>query len=318
MQGLLLVNLGTPTSPTKNDIEKFILDFMGDPNVVTMPQWMWKPLLKHVILPIHIKKSIISYQKIWSQNGSPLRFYTEKITQQVQALLPDWQVKMAMTYGDPSINTTIQEMKNNGCDHLVLLPLYPQYANCTVKTIIATAKQTCSNLDLPLTIIKHFCTNNEYLQILVKDIQHYWSLDKYDHLYISYHGIPQSAIKKGDIYLKDCTAQTQAMCQMLNIPSEKIAMVFQSKCGLMPWLKPYLNKTLIQAAKDGMKKVLIVTPSFVTDCSETIAEDAIDNKNLFIKYGGENLTVVPPMNDSPAFAKFIANLATNVNKTKKG
>ncbi|MCT7700076.1 MAG: ferrochelatase, partial [Lactobacillus iners] len=125
MQGLLLVNLGTPTSPTKNDIEKFILDFMGDPNVVTMPQWMWKPLLKHVILPIHIKKSIISYQKIWSQNGSPLRFYTEKITQQVQALLPDWQVKMAMTYGDPSINTTIQEMKNNGCDHLVLLPLYP-------------------------------------------------------------------------------------------------------------------------------------------------------------------------------------------------
>ncbi|MFC6177495.1 ferrochelatase [Companilactobacillus huachuanensis] len=305
VQGLLLVNLGSPTSPKTKDVKKYLQEFLSDPNVIEMPKVFWQPLLKGVILPLRSWRSATFYQHSWLPEGSPLIVYTQKITAQVQKLLPQWNVKMAMTYNQPDIAQTLLQMKKDGCQNVILLPLFPEYTQSTTKSII----QQAQSVDIDLTIIKQFYDQPTYQQILASQIQTAWEKDTYDALFISYHSIPTAMVKHGDPYQEECEATTAAISNLLTIPKNKIKTVYQSKFGPMPWLKPYLKNSLMQAVELGQRNILIATPSFVADCLETLEEDYVQNYQTFKASGGNEFQLVPPMNDDPRFSRFLADLA---------
>ncbi|MQS76972.1 ferrochelatase [Companilactobacillus halodurans] len=304
-QGLLLVNLGSPASPKTADVKSYLLEFLSDTNVIEMPKAFWQPLLRGVILPMRSWRSATFYQDSWTKDGSPLIVNTQKITNRVQKLLPAWNVKMAMTYGQPDIVQTLKEMQKSGCQKIVLLPLFPHYTQSTTKSIIEQAKSSGVNLH----IIKQFYDQPIYQQILASQIQESWDKDNYDQLLISYHSIPTAMVKHGDPYQDECNQTTAAISKLLNIPDNKITTVYQSKFGPMPWLKPYLKNALMQAVELGKRNILIATPSFVADCLETIEEDYVQNYQTFKASGGDKFQLVPPMNDDPRFCKFLADLA---------
>lgn len=304
MNGLLLVNLGSPATPSTKDVRKYLKEFLSDQNVVTLPKWFWQPILNGIVLPLRSWRSATFYQDEWTKNGSPLIYYTQQIANQVQDSLPDWKVKIAMTYGKPRIIEQLQALKEN-CDQIVVMSLFPQYTLSTTKSII----DQVNNTGIKTTFIDRFYQEKSYQKAFAKHIQDAWNKHEYDQLFISYHGIPSREVKQGDPYLDECTEATQAFIDLLDIPNDKIKMVFQSKFGPMPWLKPYLKNSLLEVVQMGKRKILIAAPSFVTDCLETIEEDYVQNYQSFRENGGERLDIVPPLNDDPAFSNFIANLA---------
>ncbi len=304
-QGLLLVNLGSPASPQTSDVKKYLQEFLSDQNVIEMPRALWQPILRGIILPLRSWRSATFYQDSWLENGSPLIVNTKLITDGVQQCLPQWNVQMAMTYGQPDIKQTLQKMQQDGCSNIILLPLFPQYTQSSTKSIIDQAKTANVNL----TIIDRFYQEDTYQQILAKKIQHAWDNDSYDELFFSYHSIPTAMVKHGDPYQKECLATTEAVSKLLTIPQNQIKTVYQSKFGPMPWLKPYLKNALMQAVELGKRNILIVTPSFVADCLETIEEDYVQNYQTFKASGGNKFQLVSPMNDDPNFCQFLADLA---------
>ncbi|WP_300559900.1 ferrochelatase [Companilactobacillus sp.] len=306
MQGLLLVNLGSPASPETKDVKSYLKEFLSDQNVVEMPKIIWQPILNGIILPLRSWRSATFYKHSWTQSGSPLIAYTQIITDQVQELLPDWKVEMAMTYGQPDIVETLHAMKKSGCDNIILLPLFPQFTKSSTQSIIDQAES--ANVDL--TIVKNFYHEKVYQQILADKIQQAWDADTYDELFFSYHSIPTAMVKHGDPYQTECEETTEAVSKLLDIPDDQIKTVYQSKFGPMPWLKPYLRNALMQAAQLGKRNILIVTPSFVADCLETLEEDYVQNYQVFKSSGGDKFQLVPPMNGDARFSQFIADLAT--------
>ncbi len=312
MQGLLLVNLGSPKTPTTKDVKQYLKQFLGDQNVVTLPKWFWQPILKGIVLPMRSWRSATFYQHIWLKEGSPLIIYTQKITDQVQKKLPNWQVKMAMTYGEPSISKQLSALKQAGCTQITVLSLFPEYTLSTTASIIEQVKAT----QIPAKIIDRFYQYVSYQDAFANHIQKAWDQKNYDQLFISYHGIPSSEVKHGDPYLDECLAHTEMLKKRLNIPEDKIKMVFQSKFGPMPWLKPYLKNSLLETVQKGKRNILIAAPSFVTECLETIEEDYTQNYQTFRENGGENLDLVPALNDDPQFIKFIADLVQEKVQTE--
>lgn len=304
-KGLLLVNLGSPKSPKTADVKSYLLEFLSDQNVIGMPKALWQPILRGIILPLRSWRSATFYQDSWTPQGSPLIVNTQKITNQVQELLPNWNVKMAMTYGQPDISQTLKEMQKSGCQKVVLLPLFPQYTQSSTKSILDQAKSS----QVPLLVIDRFYNHTTYQKILAKQIQAMWDKDSYDELFFSYHSIPTTMVKHGDPYQKECTATTEQVSKLLKIPSKKIKTVYQSKFGPLPWLKLYLKNALMQAVEIGHRNILIATPSFVADCLETIEEDYVQNYQTFKACGGDKFQLVPPMNDNLDFSKFLADLA---------
>lgn len=303
--GLLLVNLGSPASPQTADVRAYLKTFLSDPSVIEMPAAVWQPILRGMILPLRSWRSATFYQHIWTKAGSPLIVYTRKMCEQVRALLPDWNVQYAMTYGKPAIDQTLTAMQKN-CDHIVLLPLFPQYTQSTHGGIIRQAKATGA----PLNIVRHFYQEPAYLDILASQVWQAYQEADYDAVLFSYHSIPTAMVKHGDPYPTECHATTQGVLDRLpNLPKDKVQTVFQSKFGPMPWQKPYLKNTLMQLVELGKRNVLLVTPSFVADCLETLEEDNVQNYQTFKASGGDRFQMVPPMNDDPRFGHFLADLA---------
>lgn len=304
--GLLLVNLGSPATPTPKDVKTYLSEFLGDQNVVTLPRWLWQPLLKGIILPFRSPRSAALYQKIWLAEGSPLTVYTKRLTDRIQQLLPDWDVQLAMTYGKPSIKDTLQLMKQH-CEHITVLSLFPHYTKSTTDSIV----QQVRTVDKHIPIIDRFADNEDFLSLIASHINNAWLNGDYEMLFISYHGIPQSMVKAGDPYQKETQRTTEELIDRLKVPQHQVKSVYQSKFGPMPWLQPYLNQSLIQAAQHGVKRVLVVSPSFVADCLETLEENGIQNAEIFRSHGGDHLTMLPSLNDDPAFAELIVNLVNN-------
>lgn len=305
VQGLLLVNLGSPASPETKDVKSYLKEFLSDQNVVEMPKFIWQPILNGIVLPLRSWRSATFYKHSWTKSGSPLIAYTQIITDQVQELLPKWDVEMAMTYGQPDIVETLQKMKQAGCENVILLPLFPQFTKSSSQSILDQA----NTAGVDLTVIRHFYDEPVYQQILADKIQKEWDADDYDELFFSYHSIPTSMVKHGDPYQRETEATTEQVSKLLNIPNDQIKTVYQSKFGPMPWLKPYLRNALMQAAQLGKRNILIVTPSFVADCLETIEEDYVQNYQVFKSSGGDKFKLVPPMNGDQEFSQFLADLA---------
>lgn len=268
-----------------------------------MPRWFWKPILHGMILRLQPAKSAQLYREIWTDAGSPLIVHTYNLTKKVRTLLPNWEVAMAMTYGQPTIASQIAKLQQK-CRHITVLPLFPHYSKSTTKSIIDQVAAVAPNA----TIIKRFGGDDAYIALLVNKINQLWTAGDYDQLFVSYHGVPVSMIKRGDPYQDETMVTLRKLQAALTLTSDKIKFTYQSRFGPTPWLQPYLHESLVQAADAGIRKVLLVCPSFTADCLETLHENGIENKANFLAHGGQTLDLVPALNDDAEFAQYIAHL----------
>ena len=302
--GVLLVNLGTPDSTKWWDIRKYLKEFLSDKRVIEVNPILWQIILNVFILTLRPSKTAKAYKKIWmkKQDMSPLRYFTKRQTINLRERIRNkrTEIDYAMRYGNPSIKSKLMDLKVKGCQEIVILPLYPQYAAATTATVCDEVYRTLMQMrwQPSLQIIPHYESEPLYIKALEKSIkktlkQITW---KPDVIVASYHGIPQKYFDKGDPYHCYCQKTTRLLKEHMktDIP---IITTFQSRFGPEEWLKPYTDETIDNLPKEGNKKILVICPGFASDCVETLEEISIEAKESFIENGGEKFLTVPCLND---------------------
>ena len=315
--GVLLINLGTPDSTNWFDIRKYLKEFLSDRRVIEVNPILWQIILNLFILTFRPSKTAKAYKEIWmkNENMSPLLYYTKKQTEKTSEYFKGENliIDFAMRYGNPSIKSKILKLYSEGCENLVILPLYPQYAAATTATVCDEVYRTLMNMrwQPSLQIIPHYESNPLYIEALVKSINKKISeIDwKPDLILASYHGIPKKYFDKGDPYHCYCHKTTRLINEKLD--SIEIKTTFQSRFGPQEWLQPYTDKTLEELPKIGKKNVLAVCPGFSSDCVETLEEILIQGKESFMVSGGENFDMVPCLNDSDDHILLLKSLIEN-------
>ena len=315
--GILLINLGTPDSTGWWDIRKYLKEFLSDRRVIEVNPFIWKIILNIFILTFRPSKTAKAYKEIWmkDKNMSPLRHYTIMQAQKLSEKLNNKNkiVDYAMRYGSPSIRSKINELKGKGCENLVILPLYPQYAAATTATVCDEVYKTLMQMrwQPSLQIIPHYESEPLYIKALAKSIQKKLSKINWkpDLILASYHGIPKKYFDKGDPY--QCYCQKTSRLLSESYTDIKIMTTFQSRFGPQEWLQPYTDKTLESLPNEGVKNLLVVCPGFSSDCVETLEEISIQGKESFLKAGGLNFDTVPCLNDEPSHIELFNHL---VNK----
>ena len=303
--GVLLINLGTPDSTGWWDIRKYLNEFLSDRRVIEVNPFLWKIILNLFILTFRPSKTAKAYKEIWmkDKNMSPLRHYTIMQSQKLSEKLNNKNkiVEYAMRYGSPSIRGKILELKNKGCENLVILPLYPQYAAATTATVCDEVYKTLMQMrwQPSLQIIPHYESEPLYIKALAKSIQKKLSKINWkpDLILASYHGIPKKYFDKGDPY--QCYCQKTSRLLSESYTDIKIMTTFQSRFGPQEWLQPYTDKTLESLPNEGVKNLLVICPGFSSDCVETLEEISIQGKESFLNAGGLNFDTVPCLNDEP-------------------
>jgi ferrochelatase len=304
-KGILLVALGTPRSCEADDVRDYLKEFLGDPLVIQKPRWLWLPILNGIILKVRPQKSAEMYKQIWTDEGSPLMIYTVAQAKQLQDMREDFDVRFAMTYGEPRIDKVIAEMKESGVEEITVLPLYPQYSLTTVEPVIQQVKK----IDDKIKVIRDFHKVESYSDLLAESIREKWQANDYDKLVLSYHGIPLSYVtKKKDAYEEQCKETTRLVVSKLGLREEEYEHTYQSKFGPEKWLEPATIDRVAELPKENAKKVLICSPAFVADCLETLFELEIENKEVFVENGGETFDFVHPFNDSLDFTRVLSEV----------
>ncbi len=302
--GVLLINLGTPNSTGWLDIRKYLKEFLSDRRVIEVNPFLWKIILNLFILNFRPSKTAEAYKKIWmkKENMSPLRYYTLKQSEKINNKIGNKEILIdyAMRYGQPSIKNQINKLKVEGCEKLIILPLYPQYAAATTATVCDEVYRTLIKMrwQPSLQIIPHYESNPLYIKGLVNSLEKKVSEIKWkpDLIIASYHGIPQTYFDKGDPYQCYCQKTTRLISEKFNkIP---IKTTFQSRFGPQKWLQPYTDKTLESLPDQNIKNILVICPGFSSDCVETLEEINIQGREAFINNGGKNFDTVPCLNDS--------------------
>ena len=312
--GALIINLGTPDSTNWFDIRKYLKEFLSDRRVIEVNPIIWQIILNLFILTFRPSKTARAYKEIWmkDENISPLLYYTKKQSEKTSQSLKKENIILdfAMRYGNPSIKNKIHKLHEMGCENLVILPLYPQYAAATTATVCDEVYRTLMKMrwQPSLKIIPHYESNPLYIDALVNSINKKineisW---KPDLIIASYHGIPKKYFDKGDPYYCYCHKTTRLISEKFN--SIKIKTTFQSRFGPQEWLQPYTDKTLENLPKEGIKNVLTICPGFSSDCVETLEEILIQGKESFINAGGLNFDMVPCLNDQDDHIDLIKSL----------
>jgi len=302
--GVLIINLGTPDSTSWFDIRKYLKEFLSDKRVIEVNPIIWQVILNLFILTFRPSKTAKAYKEIWmkNENMSPLLYYTQKQSEKISKFIKKENliIDFAMRYGNPSIKSRINKLREQGCENLVILPLYPQYAAATTATVCDEVYRTLMNMrwQPSLKIVPHYESNPLYIDALVKSINKKISEISWkpDLIIASYHGIPKKYFDKGDPYHCYCHKTTRLMSEKFN--SIEIKTTFQSRFGPQAWLQPYTDKTLESLPEEGKKNILIICPGFSSDCVETLEEILIQGKESFLKSGGENFDMVPCLNDN--------------------
>ena len=312
--GILIVNLGTPDSTSWFDIRKYLKEFLSDRRVIEVNPIIWQIILNLFILTFRPSKTAKAYKEIWmkKENMSPLRYYTQSQTVKLRNKIKNKNliIDFAMRYGNPSIESVLAKMQNDGCENLIILPLYPQYAAATTATVCDEIYRILmkTRWQPSLQIIPHYESEPLYIDALVKSIENKMALINWepDLIVASYHGIPKKYFEKGDPYHCYCHKTTRLIKEKFSrIPIET---TFQSRFGPQEWLQPYTDKTLEKLPSTGKKKILVICPGFSSDCVETLEEIAIQGKESFVKAGGSNFDVVPCLNDNDDHIKLISTL----------
>ncbi|MDD9195630.1 ferrochelatase [Aliivibrio sp. S3MY1] len=308
--GVLLVNLGTPTAPTTSAVKSFLSEFLHDKRVVDMNRFLWCPLLHGVILPIRAPKVAKLYESVWMDEGSPLMVYSKRQATALKSLLTV-PVELGMTYGEPSIKSGIERLEAQGCDEIVILPLYPQYSRTTSAAVFdQIAKQYKTTSVLPdFSLVHNYHDHPLYIKALAESIRLSWEKKgKGDYVLCSYHGIPQRFVDNGDIYAKHCERTTELLAQELGLTSEQIGMSYQSRFGREAWLQPYTSEMLTELTPKGIKSLDIISPAFSSDCLETLEELSEECKEIFMEAGGQKYTFVPCLNDDELHIEMMADI----------
>ena len=312
--GILLVNLGTPDSTSWLDIRKYLKEFLSDKRVIEVNPVIWQIILNVFILTFRPSKTAKAYKEIWmeKENMSPLRYYTQRQTTKLREKISTSSiiVDFAMRYGNPSIKSVMEKMQKDGCENLIVLPLYPQYAAATTATVCDEVYRTLikARWQPSLQIIPHYESEPLYIDALVNSINKKISEINWkpDLIIASYHGIPKKYFEKGDPYHCYCQKTTRLIKEKFDkIPIET---TFQSRFGPQQWLQPYTDKTLEALPKSGKKNILVICPGFSSDCVETLEEISIQGKESFLKSGGNNFDVIPCLNDNEDHMKLISTL----------
>lgn len=334
--GVLLINLGTPDSPSTSDVRKYLREFLMDPKVIDInPISRWF-LINLIIAPNRAPKSAALYKTIWTDEGSPLLFHGVNLTKKVQSLLGnEIPVVLGMRYQSPSLKNALIELRDKKVDRIIALPLYPQYSSAATGSTIDALNELKNEIpDLPeLKIIDRFHHLPEYMDAMV-DVAKQYDHTEYDHVMFSFHGVPERQITKTSIefgdgkcsfgscceviternkycYRANCIQTARELAKRLNIPKENYTISFQSRLGRTPWLQPFSDHVIIDLAKQGKKKLLAFSPAFVADCLETIHEIAVEYDELFREHGGEKVQLVPSLNSNDKWAEGLKNMLLN-------
>ncbi len=315
--GVLLINLGTPDSTGWWDIRKYLKEFLSDRRVIEVNPFLWQIILNLFILTFRPSKTAKAYKEIWFNdvNKSPLRFFTEMQTKKLSQRIKNKNIiiDFAMRYGNPSIKKKIEKMQKEGCEKLIILPLYPQYASPTTATVCDEVFRVLMKMrwQPAIQIVPHYESEPLYINAIVKSIKK--KIDEIDWepdlIVASYHGIPKKYFEKGDPYHCYCQKTTRLISE--KFMDIKIITTFQSRFGPQEWLQPYTDKTLENLPKEGKKKVLVISPGFASDCVETLEEISIQGRESFEKSGGEKFSFVPCLNDNDDHIELLEHL---VNK----
>ena len=313
--GVLLINLGTPSSTSWLDIRKYLKEFLSDRRVIEINPFVWKIILNLFILTFRPSKTARAYKKIWmkEKNMSPLRYYTEMQSTKLNKKIGSEKVIVdyAMRYGQPSIKYKIENLKNLGCENIVILPLYPQYAAATTATVCDEVYRSLSKMrwQPSLQIIPHYESEPLYIEAISQSIEKKINQIKWmpDLIMASYHGIPKKYFEKGDPYHCYCHKTTRLIKEKMNLKIPIIT-TFQSRFGPQEWLQPYTDKTLEKLPKEGKKNILVICPGFASDCVETLEEISIEGKSSFIESGGENFDFIPCLNDNDKHIELFKSL----------
>lgn len=330
MKGILLVNLGSPDSPTPKDVKKYLGEFLMDERVIDIPLIARTALVKGIILKTRPKQSAAAYKKIWWDEGSPLIVLSERLQNKIQKQV-DIPVALAMRYGSMTIKKGLQELVDKGVDEVLLFPLYPQFAMATTETITVLAEELRQQYFPKITIesVPAFYNKPDYIEVLSNSIKNHLKGKDYQHLLFSYHGVPERHIRKSDVtkshckidasccvtpskahefcYRHQCLEVTRLVAEKLQLKEGSYSTSFQSRLGFDPWLQPYTDRTIERLGKKGIKNMAIVTPAFVSDCLETLEEIAMEGQEIFHEMGGENFTTIPCLNDDDEFVELLSN-----------
>lgn len=328
-KGVLFINLGSPDSTSVRDVKKYLDEFLMDERVIDVPYLLRAFLVKGIILNTRPKKSAAAYQKIWWDEGSPLIVLSKRLQEKVQEQV-SVPVALAMRYGNPSIESGLQELYNKGVDEVLLVPLYPQFAMATTETILVLAekirKEKYPNMNF--SILPAFYNQPDYIRDLSNSIKTSLESFKEDYLLFSYHGVPERHIKKSDVtkshckidgsccntsskahefcYRHQCYETTKQVAQFLGLEEGRYSTSFQSRLGRDPWLQPYTDATIDELAQKGIKNLAVVTPAFVSDCLETLEEIGMEAAHSFKENGGENFLAIPCLNDNDDWVKTLS------------
>jgi ferrochelatase len=337
-RGIVLMNLGSPDSTAVKDVRKYLMEFLMDARVIDSPYVSRSLLVGGIIVPFRAPKSAEAYKSIWLPEGSPLIVLTKQLQQALQQQLEE-PVEIAMRYGNPTMKYAYDKLleREPSIEEVIAIPMYPHYAMSSYETAVEHAIETHRrhNYKFKLTIIKPYYNEQRYIDALVESIKPY--LQEFDQILFSYHGVPERHIHSGDItgehclrmyaccevkspahkycYRHHCFTTTQLVAEKLGLPKEKYTYSFQSRLGRAEWLKPYTAKRLEQLPAEGVKKLLVVCPAFISDCLETLEEIAVEGKETFIHAGGESFTMIPCLNVHPLW---VDTLKTWVNDYATG
>jgi len=312
---VLFCNLGTPDAPTGAALRRYLAEFLSDPRVVEIPRLLWLAILHGIILRVRPKKSALKYAAIWTDNGSPLKVWTEKQSQLLgQALQgPDSAVlvRYAMRYGSPSIGQQLDALKQEGATRVLILPAYPQYSATTTASVFdAVYAWAARTRSIPeLRFVNHYHDHPAYIHALAQTVRAHWSeKGRGDHLVMSFHGVPERTLHLGDQYHCECHKTARLMAEQLGLAKGQYSVTFQSRFGKAKWLEPYTEPTVRQLARDGTKRIDILCPGFTSDCLETLEEIAMEVCDAFIEEGGESFHYIPCLNDHPEWIQALTQV----------
>ncbi|HAB47058.1 MAG: ferrochelatase [Betaproteobacteria bacterium] len=319
INAVLLVQLGTPEAAEPAAVRRYLAQFLADPRVVEIPRLLWMMILHGIILRFRPAASAKKYASIWTAQGSPLALHTvaqaDALAQRMKATYPGLSVRYAMRYGEPSIVRVMRELREAGMQRLLVLPLYPQYAASTTATVwdeVFTELKRWRNMP-ELRMVRSFHRDQAYIESLAARIREHWAVKgRGEKLVFSFHGVPKRSLMLGDPYHCECHVTARLLAQALGLSADAYQVTFQSRFGRAEWLQPYTEPSLIDLAGQGIKRVDVFCPGFVSDCLETLEEIAQEARHAFLEAGGEHFEYISCVNNR---ADFIEALAGRIHRS---
>jgi ferrochelatase len=314
---VLLVNLGTPAAPTTDAVRDYLGQFLSDPRVIELPRWLWWPILHGYILRTRPRRSAEAYAKVWRNDGSPLLVWSERLAAGVRAEVTrrtsnKVDVALAMTYGEPSLQSALGDLMSTGVRRVLVLPLFPQYSATSTGAALDAAMRALQTLRWPPEIrtIDDYHSDAGYLAALVGSVQAHWAEHgRAEKLLLSFHGIPEKYAKAGDPYPEQCRETARRLGDALGMGNDELLVTFQSRLGRQPWLRPYTDETIGQLARQDVATLDVLCPGFAVDCLETLEEVAMRYRTTFLTNGGRQFRYIPALNDGRAHVSALADIA---------